>query len=168
MNGADWIIVAVLGISGLVSSMRGFVKEAISLIVWVAAFSIAIAFGPKLSAVLASSIAAESLRLILSFIILFVGTLIVGGLINRVIASLLKVTGLSGTDRLLGMVFGFFRGAIVVVAGLLVLPPLLAVDQELWWHQSVLIPKFLMLEDWALQVFSDVSQWRYDLMQVNN
>lgn len=168
MNGADWIIVAVLGISGLVSLMRGFVKEAISLIVWVAAFSIAIAFGPKLSAVLASSIAAESLRLILSFIILFVGTLIVGGLINRVIASLLKVTGLSGTDRLLGMVFGFFRGAIVVVAGLLVLPPLLAVDQELWWHQSVLIPKFLMLEDWALQVFSDVSQWRYDLMQVNN
>ena len=164
MNGADWIIVAVLAISGLVSLFRGFVKEAISLVVWVAAFGIAIAFSPQLSALLASSVEAESLRLILSFILLFSGTLIVGGLINHLLASLLKATGLSGTDRLLGVVFGFFRGAIVVLACLIIFTPLLKLDQQAWWHQSVLIPRFLMLEDWALQVFSDISQWRQDLM----
>ncbi|MDG1938844.1 MAG: CvpA family protein [Pseudomonadales bacterium] len=167
MNGADWIIVAVLSASGLLSLWRGFVKEAISLVVWIAAFGIGIAFSPKLSVLLADSIDSlenDSLRLILAFILLFIGTLIVGGLINRVLASLLKVAGLSGTDRLLGMVFGFFRGAIVVLACLIIVPPLVAVDEESWWRESVLIPRFLMLEDWALQAFSDVSEWRHDVI----
>ncbi len=87
-----------------------------------------------------------------------------GGLINRILASLLKVTGLSGTDRLLGMVFGVFRGAIVILACLIIVPPLVAVNEELWWRESMLIPQFLMLEDWALQAFSDVSQWRHDVI----
>ena len=164
MNGVDWIIVAILAASGLLSLWRGFVKEAISLVVWVAAFGIGITFSPKLSGLLAASVENDSLRLILAFILLFVGTLIVGGLINRVLASLLKVAGLSGTDRLLGMVFGFFRGAIVILACLIIVPPLVAVDQELWWRESMLIPRFLMLEDWALQAFSDVSEWRHDVI----
>jgi membrane protein required for colicin V production len=164
MNGADWIIVAILSASGLLSLWRGLVKEAISLVIWIAAFGIGIAFSPKLSALLASSVENDSLRLILAFILLFIGTLLVGGLINRILASLLKVAGLSGTDRLLGMVFGIFRGAIVVLACLIIVPPLVAIDQELWWRESMLIPQFLMLEDWALQAFSDVSEWRHDVI----
>ncbi len=164
MNGADWIIVAILAASGLLSLWRGFVKEAISLVVWVAAFGIGITFSPQLSTLLAASVENDSLRLILAFILLFIGTLIVGGLINRILASLLKVTGLSGTDRLLGMVFGVFRGAIVILACLIIVPPLVAVNEELWWRESMLIPQFLMLEDWALQAFSDVSQWRHDVI----
>lgn len=164
MNGADWIIVAILAASGLLSLWRGFVKEAISLVVWVAAFGIGITFSPQLSTLLAVSVENDSLRLILAFILLFIGTLIVGGLINRILASLLKVTGLSGTDRLLGMVFGVFRGAIVILACLIIVPPLVAVNEELWWRESMLIPQFLMLEDWALQAFSDVSQWRHDVI----
>lgn len=166
MNGADWIIVAILSASGLLSLWRGLVKEAISLVIWVAAFGIGIAFSPKLSALLASSVENDSLRLILSFILLLVGTLLVGGLINRILASLLKVAGLSGTDRLLGMVFGIFRGAIVILACLIIVPPLVAIDQELWWRESMLIPRFLMLEDWALQAFSDVSEWRHDVIGI--
>lgn len=164
MNGADWIIVAILAASGLLSLWRGFVKEAISLVVWIAAFGIGITFSPQLSTLLAASVENDSLRLILAFILLFIGTLIVGGLINRILASLLKVTGLSGTDRLLGMVFGVFRGAIVILACLIIVPPLVAVNEELWWRESMLIPQFLMLEDWALQAFSDVSQWRHDVI----
>jgi membrane protein required for colicin V production len=164
MNGADWIIIAILSASGLLSLWRGLVKEAISLVIWIAAFGIGIAFSPKLSALLAASVDNDSLRLILSFILLFIGTLLVGGLINRILASLLKVAGLSGTDRLLGMVFGIFRGAIVILACLIIVPPLVAIDQELWWRESMLIPQFLMLEDWALQAFSDVSEWRHDVI----
>ena len=164
MNGADWIIVAILAASGLLSLWRGFVKEAISLVVWIAAFGIGITFSPQLSTLLAASVENDSLRLILAFILLFIGTLIVGGLINRILASLFKVTGLSGTDRLLGMVFGVFRGAIVILACLIIVPPLVAVNEELWWRESMLIPQFLMLEDWALQAFSDVSQWRHDVI----
>ena len=164
MNGADWIIVAILAASGLLSLWRGFVKEAISLVVWIAAFGIGITFSPQLSTLLAASVENDSLRLILAFILLFIGTLIVGGLINRILASLFKVTGLSGTDRLLGMVFGVFRGAIVILACLIIVPPLVAVNEELWWRESMLIPQFLMLEDWALQAFSDVSQWQHDVI----
>ena len=53
MNGADWIIVAILAASGLLSLWRGFVKEAISLVVWIAAFGIGITFSPQLSTLLA-------------------------------------------------------------------------------------------------------------------
>ncbi len=164
MNGADLIILAVLGISGIVSLMRGFVKEAISLVVWIAAFTIAVSMSPKLSLLLVSTVSTESLRMILSFILLFFGTLIVGGLVSRLLASLLKASGLSGTDRLLGMVFGVLRGSIIVLTCLIVIVPYLSVDDQPWWRESVLIPQFLMMEDWALVTFSDISQWRYNLL----
>lgn len=163
MNGIDWIIIAILSFSGFISLLRGFVKEAISLVVWVSALLIAIAFSPKLAVHFADAVGSESLRMILSFVILFLATLIVGGLINVLLASLLKATGLTTLDRVLGMVFGVLRGGVMVLAVLIIVPPLVTVDNQLWWQQSTLIPQFLMLEDWALATFSDIAQWRAKL-----
>lgn len=71
-----------------------------------------------------------------------------GGLINYLIGQLVLVTGLSGTDRFLGMVFGGARGVllVVVVVGLMSLAPVEADD---WWRQSELIPHFLLVSDWS-------------------
>ena len=86
-------------------------------------------------------------------------TLLVGALINFLIGELIRVTGLSGTDRFLGMVFGAARGALlgVVLVGLVSLAP---VQQDEWWQQSTLMPHFLMVADWSKNlILSLTSEW---------
>lgn len=164
MSDIDWIIIGVLGISGLVSLIRGFVKEALSLLIWFVAFVLAIALSPKLAHLLSGWFAHETLQMIAAFVLLFVGTLIVGGLVNQLIVSLLSKAGLGPLDRLLGMVFGVLRGAIIVLACLMIVPAVISVEGQSWWQTSSLIPKFLMLEDWALATFSDIARWRHEVI----
>ncbi|WP_448672039.1 CvpA family protein, partial [Escherichia coli] len=80
-----------------------------------------------------------SARIIAACALLFIATLLLGALVNYLIGELIRVTGLSGTDRFLGMVFGGARGVLLVVllVGLLSLAP---VQQDPWWQQSVLMP----------------------------
>ena len=100
--------------------------------------------------------------MIAACIILFVVTLLVGALINFLIGELIRVTGLSGTDRFLGMVFGAARGAllVVVLVGLLSLAP---VQEDVWWQQSVLLPHFLMVADWSKNLILNLAgHWMID------
>jgi membrane protein required for colicin V production len=145
----DWGIVGVICISCLISLQRGFVKEALSLLTWIVAGVVAWMFGGALAEHLVEFIEIPSLRVIASCTILFVATLVLGALVNYLIGELVRVTGLSGTDRFLGMVFGAARGAllIVVLVGLVSLAP--QVEQDHWWQNSILIPHFLMVADWS-------------------
>ncbi len=115
MNWADWVIVALIAVSALLSLKRGFVKEALSLVTWVMAFIIARLFADQLSTLLTSYIDTPSARVVAAFVLLFVVVLFTGALMNNLIGMLIKATGLSSTDRLLGMVFGVARGCILVV-----------------------------------------------------
>lgn len=162
MNEVDWIILVILSASGLLSLWRGFVKEAISLIFWVTAFILSIRLSVQFSSLMPAAIESESVRVMLSFISIFLGTLIVGGLINRIISSLLKFSGMGGTDKFLGMVFGVFRGGVLVMAALIVLPPFFDLEQQPWWRSSILIPKFLLLEEWTLEAVGSVSDWQQE------
>ncbi|MFT6429414.1 MAG: membrane protein required for colicin V production [Halopseudomonas sp.] len=144
----DWAIIAIIAVSALISLARGFVKEALSLLTWVVAGLVAWLFGGALAGHLSSFIETPSIRVIVACSILFILTLLLGGLINYLIGQLVRVTGLSGTDRFLGMIFGAARGAllIVVAVGLLSLAP---VEGDVWWRQSELIPHFLLVADWS-------------------
>lgn len=144
----DWAIVAIIAVSALISLTRGFVKEALSLLTWVIAGLVAWLFGGALAELLVPYIETPSLRVIAACSILFVMTLLLGGLVNYLISQLVKATGLSGTDRFLGMVFGAARGALLVVVavGLLSLAP---VEADTWWRESVVIPHFLLVADWS-------------------
>ena len=144
----DWAIIATIVISALISLTRGFVKEALSLVTWILAGLGAWLFGGALAELLAPYIDTPSLRVIAACSILFILTLLLGGLINYLIGQLVKATGLSGTDRFLGMVFGAARGGllVVVIVGLLSLAP---VEADTWWRESVMIPHFLLVADWS-------------------
>lgn len=154
MNWADWSIVTIIAISSLISIKRGFVKEAISLAIWGLAFFVAVAFHERLAALLHDTITSVSLRYILSFTALFAATLVVGSMVNYLLGELVKMTGLSGTDRLFGMAFGLARGVIVVMALLILAPMAFPVDQDTWWQQSLLIPQFLLIEQWCKDLFA--------------
>ncbi|HBX55198.1 CvpA family protein [Pseudomonas sp. UBA2684] len=155
----DWAIIAIIAISSLISLSRGFVKEALSLLTWIIAGVVAWMFGGALSQHLSEFIETPSARVIAACALLFVLTLLVGALINYLIGELIRVTGLSGTDRFLGMVFGAARGGllVVVLVGLLSLAP---VQQDPWWQQSTLLPHFLMVADWSKNLILGMSsEW---------
>lgn len=154
MNWADWTIVAILVISSLISIKRGFVKEAISLVIWAVAFFVAVGFHEQLAVLLSQWVSSVSIRYLLSYALLFVATLIVGAMINHLIAELVRLTGLSSTDRLLGTVFGLARGLVIVMAILILAPMVVPVEQDLWWQQSTLIPQLLLMEQWCKETFS--------------
>jgi len=88
-------------------------------------------------------IALASMRQLAAWLMLFVGTLLFGAMVNFLLGKLVSSTGLSGTDRTLGLVFGVFRGLLVVLALVVMLPEALPVDQDLWWTSSKLIPVFM-------------------------
>ncbi|WP_101759533.1 CvpA family protein [Oceanicoccus sp. KOV_DT_Chl] len=154
MNWADWTIVSIITISSLLSIKRGFVKEAISLAIWALAFFISVAFHERLAVLLEDLITSPSLRYLLSFAVLFAATLVVGAMVKYLVGELVKMTGLSGTDRLFGMAFGFVRGVIIVMALLILSPMAVPVNNDGWWQQSLLIPHFLLIEHWCKDSFS--------------
>jgi membrane protein required for colicin V production len=147
LNWADWVIIAILGISSLISLKRGFVKEALSLAIWLIAFAVASWFGPRLSPLLTPYLDTPSLRQMAAFAGLFIATLVVGSAVNYLLSTLIKATGLSGTDRMLGVLFGLLRGLIIVMILVLYVPKLVPVNEDLWWQESSLIPNFLAFED---------------------
>lgn len=147
LNWVDYFILGLILVSAILSLFRGFVREVLSLIVWVLAFWVALNFCTAFSGVLSGLIETPSLRIGVSFAILFIGILFVGSFINYLLGQALKRTGLSGTDRLLGVVFGVLRG-VILVALLLLLGSFTKVTQDPWWQQSVLIPKFERIVLW--------------------
>ena len=116
MEYVDYIIFAIIIISILVGAIRGFIKEAFSLAVWVAAFLVAFQYSGGLAQHLESQIELPSVRTALAFAGLFLSVLLVGGLLTFLVGKLVEKTGLSGTDRLFGGVFGGVRGLILVLA----------------------------------------------------
>lgn len=164
-NWADWTIVAIIGVSCAFSLLRGFVKEALSLAAWLLATFVAIAFHERLAAVLARWIQTPSLQLILAFAALFVATLLLGALINKLLGTLVAASGLGGVDRLLGTVFGLARGLLIVMAIVIWLPMVMPVKSDPWWSASALIPHFESSEGVAREAFAAVMGWRQTVVE---
>jgi membrane protein required for colicin V production len=148
MHWPDYAILAVIAISTLVGVLRGFIKEVFSLVVWAAAFLVAYHFGGDVAAMMEDAVSLPSARSAMGFTGLFVEVLLIGGLINYLLGRLVETTGLSGTDRLLGGVFGAARGLGLMVAVLLV-AGFTPIPADPWWQESRTIARMMPLVDWA-------------------
>ncbi|TCK17781.1 membrane protein required for colicin V production [Thiogranum longum] len=143
----DYFILAIITISALLSLWRGFFKEALSLVTWVAALWVAMLYFGDFSGYLSQWIETPSVRRWVAFAVLFVATVIAGGVVNFLVGKLVEKSGLSATDRALGMVFGVARGA-VIVAVLVMLAGLTSVPQDPWWNESLLLAHFQDMAMW--------------------
>jgi len=154
MEYSDYAVLGIIAVSTLVGVFRGFVKEAFSLAVWAAAFLVAFHYSGALALQLESQIALPSARTALAFSGLFLLVLLLGGLLTFLVGKLVETTGLSGTDRLLGGVFGSIRGLFLVIVMLLV-AGLTPVPQDPWWQSSRSIQSLLPLAQWSTQYLPD-------------
>lgn len=153
----DWLILAIVAISALISIKRGFVKEMLSLASWLSAFIIARIFSGHLDILLTQWIQTPSARYGAAFGILFAATLIVGAMLNHLVGELVKATGLASTDRMFGTVFGLARGLILITAGIYGLQ-MTAFSQDPWWKDSVFIPHFEMMVSWSKEILPGAAE----------
>jgi membrane protein required for colicin V production len=135
----DYLVLFILISSVVISTLRGLVKEILSLVGWVAAFVVANAFGAKLAPMLPSVIPGETVKLIVAFIALFLGVRVLMGLLSLAIGALITATGLSLADRGLGGLFGLGRGIVIVLAGV-ILCGMTSIPQQAFWKDALLSP----------------------------
>lgn len=152
----DWIILAIILVSTLISLKRGFFKEAFSLVTWIVALIVSFLFADALATYLHAISDSPSIRKLSAMAILFITTLIAGGLLRFLIEQLIHFTGLTGTDRVLGMVFGALRGLLIVVMLSMAGKKMLPLEEESWWKASVLQPHLAKVEAWAAEKASQI------------
>ncbi|HXO69354.1 MAG TPA: CvpA family protein, partial [Bradyrhizobium sp.] len=150
MNWADYVILAVLFISVLIGLARGLISEILSLVIWVAAFWLAWLFGPVVARYFEGSVSLPSARIAIGYGGVFIAVLLVGAVVRFLISRLVSVTGLGGMDRLLGMLFGFVRG-VLLVSGVVFLLGFTPLPNEPVWRESAILPQFAKPAAWLGQ-----------------
>lgn len=133
----DYFVLAILAISILLSMARGVVRELLSLAGWIVAFMAANSFAAGFAPMLPSTIAGETLRMLLAFGALFLSVLLAMSLIAMLISALVRSVGLEFADRFFGSLFGFIRGLLIVLLVVLA-AGFTALPQEPFWQKALL------------------------------
>lgn len=135
----DYLLLFVLIASVIISTLRGLVKEILSLLGWIVAFVVANAYGTQLAPLLPNAIPGTSTRLIVAYVALFLGVRILMGLASLALSAVISATGLSLADRGLGGLFGLARG-IVIVLTVVILCGMTQIPQQAFWKDALLSP----------------------------
>jgi len=135
----DYLILFVLVASVVISTMRGLVKEILSLLGWVVAFVVANAYGATLAPMLPALLPGDTVRLMVAFVALFLGVRILMGLLTLAVDAAVQAAGLSLADRGLGGLFGLARGIVIVLFGV-ILCSMTAIPQQDFWKNALLSP----------------------------
>jgi membrane protein required for colicin V production len=127
MTSFDYVVLTIIGLSIILSVMRGFFREALAILGWIAAFVVAKTYVDQLVPLMPVDIPTESLRILAAFLVLFFSTLLIASLLAIALSSVFKKMGMGWLNRLLGAFFGLARGVLIVcivvfLAGLTELP----------------------------------------------
>jgi len=137
MTWFDYTVIAIVILSVLLGWWRGLVYEVLALLGWVAACVVARLFAAKAAPYMPAVLGAEAVRIVVAFAALFIGTLIIGGVVAWMLSKLVKWVGLGWMDVLLGGLFGVLRGVLAVLA-LVLLAGLTGLPKEPFWRNAAL------------------------------
>lgn len=137
MTSFDYAVIVIVSLSVIVSVMRGLLKEVLAILGWVVAFYVAKTYSSQILPMMPVEIPTESLRMLASFLVLFVATLIVSSLLAIALASIFKKMDLGWLNRSLGALFGLVRGVLII--GIIVfLAGLTSIPQDARWRNAML------------------------------
>jgi membrane protein required for colicin V production len=148
MTWIDYAVIAIVGISILLSVIHGLVREILSLASWVVAFVVAQMFAPEVAPLLPAALANPSLRLLAGFLCVFLAVLLAMTLLAIALSGLIKSAGLSFADRALGAVFGLVRGLAIVMIAVL-LAGLTTLPRQPAWRHAVFSEPLVILANWV-------------------
>jgi membrane protein required for colicin V production len=131
----DLVVLLILFVSTAISVMRGLVREVLSLVSWAGAFFVAKYGAPVVASWLPGLVSHPNARLAFGFVLVMVASVLLFSLLSLQFAKLVKITGLSGTDRALGAFFGLARGVLVAVL-LVLLAGLTPLPKERYWRDA--------------------------------
>jgi len=162
----DIIIVVIFLISTTIALLRGFVREAISIVTWVAAIWLALSQSEQVSFLLPEAIDSASfsfgekeygsnIRVGIAFVLIMVGVLVFGALINFVLSQIMKTQILRGVDRMLGMVFGLLRASVITIILIMTASAFTTLPQASTWQTSRLIKPFEQAAVWVVAQLPD-------------
>lgn len=136
MTGFDYALLALLGVSVVVSVWRGAIRELLAIAAWVIAFLVAQAWSPLAAAYMPAAVPTAELRLLAGFLALFLSTLLVVALVAIALSQLVRAAGLGPFDRGVGAIFGLVRGILVAAVAVL-LAGLTSMPREVWWRNAM-------------------------------
>ena len=154
MNTIDLVVIGVVIISVILAFFRGFVREFLSLSTWVIAIWLGLTLCQTLSDMMSGMISHAQARTALAFFIIFIVVMVIGTIVGYLVSTLIKATPLSGIDRLLGMIFGFVRG-VILVALVIVGGQYTEMDQNKSWQQSQFLKQIQPLANWLSGFFPE-------------
>ena len=118
----DLLLIGIIILSGTVALFRGFIQEALSLLLWIFAFMVSMSLNEYLDPYISAYIANPELRRIASLLLIFVMIIFVGGFVIKILKNLIHWSGMGGLDRVLGALFGCARGVILIITIYIILP----------------------------------------------
>ena len=137
MTVIDIVVLAIVGISIALGVLRGLVREVLALVAWVAAFLLSNFLAPEFAKLLPRGMGSEDIRLLVSYVIVFIIVLVAFSVLAVLASKLVKVVGLGASDRVVGGVFGLARGVLVVMI-LVLLAGLTSLPRQSAWRDAVL------------------------------
>ena len=148
----DIVFIVILVISIFLGLLRGVVREVLSLVGLAAAIYFAFKFSDWLEKNYISYFFEQSrVSYPLAFIIIIITTIFCVALINLFIGQLLRVSGLSFLNRILGMVFGALRGTVLCAILVIVIGFIPGFSQEKWWEDSTFAPFFKVIASHSVE-----------------
>jgi membrane protein required for colicin V production len=133
----DYVMIGIIAVSLVLGLWRGVIGELIALAAWGLALFAAMEFGAAVGRGLYTGIADPDIRVLAGCVTIFIGVLVIMGLIRLAVRGLIKALGLSLSDRLLGSLFGLARGVLIAMV-LVALGGLTAAPRQVWWQEATL------------------------------
>jgi membrane protein required for colicin V production len=136
MTAFDYTVLIIVGLSVLISLMRGFIREVLSIVGWVLAWFVAKTYASQLVPLLPADIPTDKLKIMAGFVILFLAVLLLASLLSIALAGLFKTIGLGWLNRFLGGLFGLIRG-LLIVSVLVMLAGMTQLPKDVRWTNAM-------------------------------
>ena len=136
INLADLIVIIVLVVSGIFAFVRGFVHEVLGVASWVGAAFVTLYAFPHVQPYLLNVITVEFIASLITGVGLFLVTLVLFSVLTRILSNRIQQSSLGALDRSLGLLFGFARGAVIVVLAWMALSYMVTEEERPAWIQE--------------------------------